>query len=388
MPRFVETQKAVDNALDRIDALESGRQKGALARTGITEQRGPFLSSKQAIAPYFERERKETYDYDPKNVKVGNLIAGVAFGEAYKSQLNDDEQKSLLTLTGPGGDFTVPEGVQGPLIDAVRAKTRVIQAGAVTMPMLSQIVRIPGWVSPGIQSGWAGEFVALPDGGGQFRGINLVSRAVGCVVSLSTELIEDAGPNLGGIEGRVMNEISRANALAIDRAALIGAGTQDEPMGIYPKPSGRPDILVQTLGANGVVPPNWDFIIQLVGSLRTANFDPNAVIYSPRTGQELASLKLTTNDYLKPPAYLDDVALLETGQIPVNLTKGTSNASSIAVAGQWDQCVIGFRPEMSMRMIRDPYSRAAQRVVNLVCWQRVDIGFFNTAAFAVADGIN
>jgi len=387
VPRFVETQKAVDNALDRIDALESGRQKGALARTGITEQRGPFLSSKQAIAPYFEREGK-SYDYNPTNVRIGNLLAGVAFGEAYRKELNDDEQKSLLTLTGPGGDFTVPEGVQGPLIDAVRAKTRVIQAGAVTLPMLSQIVRIPGWVSPGIQSGWAGEFVALPDGGGQFRAINLVSRAVGCVVSLSTELIEDASPGLGGLEGRVTNEISRANAQAIDRAALIGAGTQDEPMGLYPRPSGRPDIAVQSLGVNGAIPTNYDFLIQLIGSLRAANFDPNAIIYAPRTGQELGTLKDTQTRYLDPPAYLDDVTRLETGQIPVNFTKGTSNVSSIAVAGQWDQCVIGFRPEMAFRMIRDPYSRAAQRVVNLVCWQRVDIGYFNTAAFAVADGID
>jgi len=388
VPSIIETRKAVDQAHDRIDGLQAQGQKGALARSGITEQRGPFLSRKQSVSPFFERERKESYSYDPKNVKVGNVVAGLAFGDAYKSALNDDEQKSLLTLAGPGGDYLVPEGVQGPLIDAVRAKTRVIQAGAVTLPMLSQVVRIPGWVSPGIQSGWAGEFTALPDGGGQFRAINLVSRAVGCVVSLSTELIEDAGPNLGGIEARVTNEIARANALAIDKAALIGGGSQDEPLGIYPRPAGRPDILVQTLGANGVAPTNWDFIIQLIGSLRTANFDPNAVIYSPRTEQELGTLKLTTNDYLKPPAYLDDVALLATGQIPVNLTKGTSNASSIAVAGQWDQCVIGFRPDMTIRMIRNPYSKAAQRVVDLVCWQRVDVGYFNTSAFAVADGIN
>jgi HK97 family phage major capsid protein len=339
----------------------------------------------QKAAPYLV-ENAPAYDFDAKDVRLGALVAGMAYGTEFVRQLRGEEQKAFGTLTGPGGDFAVPEVIVAPFIDAVRPRTRVLQAGARTFPMQGGTVKLPGWDTPP-QAAWAAEAGALQDAAGNFRAVVLIAKAVGCFVTINTELIEDAGPNIGEISNIIEGELARAIGQAIDKAALVGAGTASEPLGLYQTADSSSLVTVVSMGVNGATPTNYDNLIDLVAQARIANFEPNATLYAPRTGQTLGKLKDGQQRYLDPPAYLANVTPYETGQIPTNMTKGSSNDASLAFTGQWDQMLVGFRPDMGVRVLRDPYTKAATRQLNLYVWQRADIALLNKGAFAVLDGI-
>jgi hypothetical protein len=55
---------------------------------------------------------------------------------------------------------------------------------------------------------------------------------------------------------------------------------------------------------------------------------------APRLPQSLAKLRDTTNQYIDPPRYLDGLPRLQSKQIPINLTVGTSSDCSEVYTGQ------------------------------------------------------
>ena len=144
-------------------------------------------------------------------------------------------------------------------------------------------------------------------------------RSLAAIVRISRELVEDTD-----VEAVVREAIASALAVKWDYAGLYGAGT-NEPTGIKVN-SG---VTKTSLGANGAT-PTWDNLIDGVGRLRDNNEEPTAQIMADRTLRTLSKIKEgTTNAYMAPPSYLNDVPRLTTNQVPVNLTVGTSSDLSL-----------------------------------------------------------
>lgn len=384
----VATPELMSKLYDRIENLEIREQKRELDTATAVSGKNPFLTLEQKAAPYFSPEHGESTDYDASNVRFGALLAAIANKDLVVKHMNDDEQKAFNSLTLGAGDVTVPTAISALFIDAVRLSTRVLRAGARTYPMEAQRVVLPGW-NTAPSASWRAEGGAFSDAGGTLREVALHAKMVQCYFDIGIEVLEDSASNLDGASNIIATEAARAIGQAIDKAALIGDPKNGEPLGIYNTPGVTID---STLGTNGSAPADYDFLINAVGTVWDANFDPNAILYSSRTARKLATLKTgLTGDktQLRVP---DPIASLErypSNQVPNTLTKGASvGVASLAFTAQWDQMILGFRPTAGINVLRDPYTQmAANGYVRFYFWQRVDLSLLNLGAFCVSDGV-
>ncbi|HEX8135214.1 MAG TPA: phage major capsid protein, partial [Actinomycetes bacterium] len=130
----------------------------------------------------------------------------------------------------------------------------------------------------------------------------------------------------------------------------------------------------------------WEFLVDAAATIRNNNFTPGAQIMAPRTDQSLAKLRDTTNQYIQPPRYLDNIPRLLTKQVPINLTVGTSTDCSEVYSGQWDNLLIGMRTQLQISVL-DQVAMLSAGQVALVAWLRADIQLAQPAAFAVDQGV-
>lgn len=369
---------AFDACATAVEQAEVTLTKVAERERSTVDQNGPFLTKSQSIVGQF---REEQYaDYDAGQVRPGVLLAAMAFGNEIVERMNEHERKAYVSTTGPGGDFAVPGAVVARVLEAVRAQQRLIQAGAMTLPMRAESVRIPSWDTPPT-AGWAAPSSALPSDGGSLKAVELHAKSVGAVASLEVELIEDSGDNLDALDAVVTNEVARAIAAAVDAAGLFGAGNNAEPLGLASVPG------INTVTAVGT-PTDYGFAADAVFEVENDNHECRSVIYSPRTKKTLAKLPTGISGdatQLPAPDYWQALQRLVTTAVPGD--QGAGSDESSALFGDFTRVVIGYRPSQQVRIIRDPFTNAAERLVRLVLWQRADIATTDPTALCVASGI-
>lgn len=349
---------------------------GDLAVNGSRRQ-SVVLDREARMADWIEgRAGRSDYSRDDvRNFSIGRAIRAAATGDWSDA---DVEHRALSEGIAAAGGFMVPEVLTGVFIDLVRAKTRVLEAGATTVPLSSDEHSIPRLATGGTAA-WRNENTAVFESEGTFERVTFRPKTLARTTLLSFELAEDMLP---GAAERIDGEIAGSLALELDRVALRGSGTSPEPRGVR----NQTGVEVQTtLGANGATPTNYDFLVKAVTGVKRDNFSPNAVLYSTRTEETLALLKDSGGQPLERPAILGEVAELSTNQIPDNLTTGTSTDTSEAYAAQWNELLIGVRPAIGVRFVREHKGETLQ--YRITCYLRADVQLAHPAAFAVCPGI-
>ncbi len=306
------------------------------------------------------------------------MVAGAPYGA-------DAETRALSEGTLTAGGHLVPTPLAAQVIDLARNQMRVIQAGAVTVPMATRTLKVPRLTGEGTP-GWHSENAAISAADLTFDAVTFTAQTLTRLILLSVELFDDADPSAGTV---IAHSFARQVALELDRAVLRGSGTAPEPRGVL-NTSG---ITTTAHGANGSVigvPPaagtmGWEFLIDSAAAVRNANFEPAAQIMAPRLPQSLAKLRDTTNQNIRPPAYLDAIPRLTTKQVPINLTVGTSSDCSEVYTGQWDQCWIGIRTDLRILPLRERFIDNGQ--YGFLAWMRADVQLAQPAAFVVDTGV-
>jgi HK97 family phage major capsid protein len=199
-------------------------------------------------------------------------------------------------------------------------------------------------------------------------------------VKLSVELFEDADPSS---EDVIARSFAGQVALELDRVALRGTGTPPEPRGVV----NQTGVTLTTHGANGALITNYDFHLDAVGAVRAANFEPNAQIQAPRTATSLSKLKeATTNAYMAPPAGLAGIPRLNSKQVPINLTVGTSTDCSEIYTADWSNLLVGIRTDFQLLFLRERFIADALQYAFLA-YLRADIQLAQPTAFVVDTGV-
>ena len=232
------------------------------------------------------------------------------------------------------------------MIDLARNQARVFQAGAITVPMGPQTLKVARLTDESSPA-WKTENAAITDADMVFDSVTFTARTLVRLVKLSVELFEDADPSSEDVIARAF---ASQLALELDRVALRGTGTPPEPRGVL-NTSG---VTITTHGANGANITNYDWLIDAAGVVLANNYDPNAHILAPRTVTSLAKLKeATRNAYLAPPPSL--LPRLPTKQIPTNLTVGTSTDTTEISTAQWNQLMVGIRTQLNLHLLRERF---------------------------------
>ncbi|MET4612008.1 HK97 family phage major capsid protein [Rhodococcus sp. PvR044] len=369
-----------------VKGIENHRELMALVERGSVERSSSFnvpgkdtrpalagkaiLTRDQSMQAW-SRDNGHTTDTSSDDGDFGRYLRGVVTGKWDGSEY----ERSLSEGTGSAGGFLVPTPLSTKVIDLARNQAVVFRAGAITVPMQSQTLKMPRLIGESAPS-WRNEGAALTANDLSFDTVTFTAKSLDRLVIMSNELFQDSDPSAAGV---ISNSFARQIAVELDRAALRGSGTSPEPRGVL-NTSG---ITSTSHGANGTAIANYDWFLNAVGAVRGFNWEPNSHIVAPRIVNELAVLKDSQLRYLEPPA--SQLPSLVSSQVPINLTVGTSGNTSEIYTGQWDQLAIGIRSGFTIRFLSERYADTGS--VAFIANLRADVQVLQPKAFAVDLGV-
>lgn len=294
------------------------------------------------------------------------------------------EARAAVEGTNSAGGFLVPVQYASPILDLAINQSAVRAAGARVIPMNSQTMNVPFVVSDPVPA-FRNESAAIAESDPVFDRKTFTARSLAVHVKVSRELLEDSEPSFGEV---LAVQMARQFALKLDEIALYGSGVAPQPLGI----KGTAGVnTVNFTGANGgTLAAATAYATGGVGGavsrLRGKNYNPTGMIMSPRTEAQLGLLVDTTGQPLTMPEYVSRVPRYATGNVPNNLTLGTSTDVSDLIVGDFGWLGIGMRTEFGMSL--NPYAlELSAGQVAFVGWMRFDVQVLRPAAFEILTGL-
>ncbi|NLG85329.1 MAG: phage major capsid protein [Firmicutes bacterium] len=383
--RFDGLQATIDqlNAeIQKLEAEEERAKKLAAKEAGLAID-PPVGDAVRALRPnermtdYLLRERRDLLPdgIRPEELSLGRLIRGLVVGDWKGAEA---EKRAMATTPDSLGGVLVPHPLSARIIDLARAKAQVIEAGGLSVPMDSSTLKFAKVLSDASAT-WKAENAPITESDMTFGSIELKAKTLPALVRCSVELLEDAA-NLSSV---VETSLAQVLGLALDKAALMGSGTDPEPLGLY-NASGVNKI---DMGANGAALTDYSPFSRAVQAVLEANGIPVAVLYAPRTAGELDRLVDSTGQPLQAPESFRNLKKYPTTQIPTNLTKGTATNASFAVVGDFSQILIGMRTTITIEVSREGGDAFKNLQVLIRAYLRADVAIARPNHFCIIDGI-
>ena len=331
----------------------------------------PIFAKGQSVAAHLRQESGSPEDGE---VSLGALIRGMTLGGGSPAV-----RAALSIGTDSAGGVTVPVVLSGQLIDALRARSVMFQAGASTMILDTGKSTTIAAITGDPTATWRAEAASVATSDMTFAPVTLTPKTLAVLVTASRELVEDST----NLDEALHISLSAAFSQELDRVALLGSGTGSEPKGVS-KTSGVGSVI---MAANGAPLSAYDPFVQALGILRGANaFDPTALIINPRSDQELNLLKDTLGQPLRRPQALENLPFLVTSKLPITETQGSSNTASRAVMGYFPDVLVGIRSELRIELLREKFADTLQ--YGFLAYLRADIAVRHAANFCNVIGIN
>lgn len=301
-----------------------------------------------------------------RGVTEGGFLRAMVMGAK-----SDGERRALAEGSDSAGGFTVPDVLSARLIDRLRARSVVFQAGAVAVPLTSDrhvIARVASDPAPA----WRLENAAIAESEPTFDAITIVPRSLAVLVKVSRELLADSL----NLETALPEILAAAMAAELDRVSLLGTGTAPQPRGVA-NFSG----LTASGFAGGTL--KYADLVKTRTALRSANSDATAFIMAPRDEGNLAAAVDTTGQPLQVPPAIAQTPMLTTTAIPTNGGAGTNE--SMVLAGDWSKLMIAIRSQIQIEVSRELFSGFHQAA--FIAHLRADIAAERAAHFTVLSGI-
>lgn len=311
--------------------------------------------------------------------KEASVAQGEKLGKTARGFfLPTDVQRDLTVGTATaGGNLVATDLLSGSFIDLLRNKMQVMDLGATMLTDLQGSVAVPRQ-SGGSSAYWVAESGAVTESQAAFDQMTLNGKTVGAFSDLSRKLLLQSSID---IEAFVRNDLATTLALEIDRSAINGSGSSNQPTGILNQ-SGVASVVGGTNGAA----PTWANIVALESAVANANADVGSLAYltnSAVRGKLLTTEKASGtaqfvwNDNNTMRGYNAAVS----NQVPSNLTKGsTSNSCSAIIFGNFADLVIGMWGGLDIAI--DTSTGSTSGTVRVVALQDLDIGVRHAASFS------
>ena len=311
--------------------------------------------AQEAAAFEFECSRAAAEQY---GTTAQGLMLPAEVLNTWKRTMNSGDDSNLFGDDFRGGDF----------IDALRNQSSVMQAGARMLGGLSGDVKIPkktgvsaaAWIDTEGADSAATEMTV-----GQ---ISLAPKTLGAHTDVTRQLLIQSSLD---VENLIRDDLTRALALAIDKAGLEGTGLNGQPTGI-----------LSTAGINsttfGAANPTFAEVV----AMETAVAEDNAL-----QGNLSYILPASMYGALKTTEKATGTAqfVVEPGG-SVNGYRGIVSNQCTAgnmYFGNFDDLLIGMFGGLDLTV--DPYSLSKSGTVRLVALQSVDAAVRHAVSFAVGN---
>lgn len=305
--------------------------------------------------PEWQESRRGEYD----GLSFGRILRALATGCD-----NDLERRALSEGTDSAGGYTVPDILSTTLIDRMRAKSRVMQAGAGMVPLSSDKHSFAKLLTDPT-AGWRAENAAVAESDPTFGTVAFLPKSLAVLTKVSQELLEDSV----NIEQAINTSLAEALANEVDRVALLGSGASNQPTGMANMSGG---INEHSMGTNGAAISDFTDVLDAVQLMQDDNAGGvSGMIMAPRTHRVFAGLADTTGQPLRRPFTLENIPFLETTQVPVDQTQGTATDASSIYLGDFSDLIIGMRSRLRVEILKERYADTLQ--IGFLVHMRLDI---------------
>ena len=308
-------------------------------------------------------------------------------------------KKALSWLNEVTGGAIVAPPEMGELIELLRNKEALVNAGARVVPLPPQgRLKYPRQTAAS-QTYWVGENSPITEsiiGTGE---VTLQAKKLAVLIKAPNELIRFASP---AAEALLRDDMTKSLALGLDLAGLEGTGTDTRPRGIINMPNIN-RINSSTQGANGDTVVGQD-IYRMIAAVEESNAEFEAYIMRPKTLYKYYQLRadaVSAGDSAGPylfnlireaqddfPATLAGYPVVKSTQVSQVRSKGTATNLTYVVGGMWSDLLIGMFGAIEFAAT----TQGDTSFVNDQTWVRgilsADIQARHEAAFVLLDSLD
>ncbi len=311
--------------------------------------------------------------YGPQKLRVYNpgerMAADHRQGAGSDIGLNDflraavtkpatDHERNVVNRALGSDGYTLPVNVGTELIDRLRARNPLIQAGARSIMLdgaeSTKMVRIIGDPTAEFLEELAEQDLSDPN----FDSVDFTPHTVRAVIEVSRELQQDS-QNLG--EALALSFTGAIND-AILQASFTGSGS-NEPTGL------NSAITAEHEYANAT-DPDWSDFVKAGRLLHTANVpsEGRAHVMAPDVWEDLALSVDSQNRFQDAPSFIRDIANYTSSGVP----------EGIGYAGDFTTVVYGWRSDI--RLEQFPAAGVRKYSSLWLCAARLDMKVFRPAS--------
>lgn len=267
-------------------------------------------------------------------------------------------------VAADGGNLVDEVLLAGSFIEILRNRSAIMQAGVTMLDGLQGNVAIPRQLTSA-NSYWVGEGSAPAESQQSFDQIQLSPKTVGAFVDYSRRLLLQSSI---GVEQMIRDDLAKAIALELDRAAIYGTGSSNQPLG-----------LTQTSGIGSQTLTSYGTFAELIGmetDVATANADVAGMRYivnaAARGALKSTSLAGTEARFVYENNEINGYPAIVSNQL----------LNNDILFGDFSQFIVGMWSGLDLTI--DPYAGATKGDVRVIAMQDVDYAVKQPAAFCFA----
>ena len=377
--RFIREGRSVDDFRDALlNQVQPRQETDTLYLDGQNQGRsGPDYSLLRAVDAAitgdwrkagFEREMSQemarAYGRQPRGIFV-----------PFNAMRNT---RVMSTGGATTGQALVPN-VHTGFVEMLRNSARVLEAGATVMSGLTGNIDIPRQTA-GAAAEWLAEDDAITPSDMNFDSVLLTPKSCGAMLSWTRRMAHSSVPEM---EGLARQDLAKQIGLAIDRAALHGLGSSNQPTGIYAASN------VNSVAMGGV--PTYAKLINMAAELGKDNSLQGSLAFMTTPG--MAGLLAQTlvaasagSDMIWGGSMVEGqlvgIKAYSTGQVSSTLGAGAEHG---LVLGDFSQMIVGVWGG-GVDILVDPYTDSDRGRVRISAFMDMDIALRHPEAFCKATG--
>ena len=260
-----------------------------------------------------------------------------------------------------GGNLVDDVLLAGSFIDLLRNRLSISQAGATMLTGLEGNISIPRQ-SSAATAYWVGEGNSPTESQQAIDQVNMSPKTVGAFVDYSRRLLLQSSIS---VESMVRNDLARVLALELDRAAIYGTGSSNQPLGL----TNTTGIGSQTITTFGT----FEEYIGMETDVAAANADAGSLRYiinaSARGALKSTEKATNTAQFVYEDDQINGYPVIVSNQLLAN----------DALFGDFSMFIMGMWSGLDLTV--DPYAGATAGTVRIIALQDVDYAVKQPGAF-------
>ncbi len=335
------------------------------AEIGLSDKESRSYSFVRAIRAMAYPNDRSAYE-DASFEREVSAAVEQRMGASARGMLVPDEvlRRDLTVGTASAaGDLVFTDARPGSFIELLRNRLALNTLGVTMLTGLNGPVAIPRQTGAPTAY-WVAEKGAPTESNPTVDQVNLTPKTLGAYTEFSRRLVLQSSID---VEQMVRNELATVIALEIDRAALYGLGTSNQPQGLK---------LVTGINTEdfGAAAPTYAELVSMETKVAADNADigamsyvTNSTIYGGFKTTEKASS--TAQFVLEPGGTVNGYNVVRSNQV----------ASGDVFFGVWSQMLMGMWGALDLQV--NPYALDTSGGVRVTALQDVDVAVRHPEAF-------